>query len=123
MLKFTTQSLLQITDILEENLSSLEAKSIIKFQVINPDRFTSLYSGNEVEINGEKYIYRGYKNWSDLAYLLKCRMLTPILENENLVTIRYEKLNSDVSFHSNSDTPESKYGKDSIFSQIHKNRR
>jgi len=48
-------------------------------------------------------------------------MLTPKELNPHAILIRYEKLNKDVSFHKNSDTPEFKYGKNSIFSQIHKN--
>ncbi|MFT5660702.1 MAG: ubiquinone/menaquinone biosynthesis C-methylase UbiE, partial [Sulfurimonas sp.] len=58
--------------------------------------------------------------WFDLAHILKCRMLTPTTVNEHQVLIRLEKLNEDVSFHKNTDTAESKYGSNSIFSQIYK---
>ncbi|RLC46228.1 MAG: methyltransferase [Candidatus Cloacimonadota bacterium] len=117
MLKFTTQSMLEIIDILEKKLNSLNPKDIIEFEVLNPDIVSSTYAGNIVD---EK-IYRGYKSWIDLAQILKCKMLTPKESNPHAILIRYEKLNKDVSFHKNSDTPEFKYGKNSIFSQIHKN--
>ena len=121
MLIFTTQSLLKITDTLEKELISLNTKEIIEFKTISPDIETSIYSGNIITFNNEEYIYRGYKEWIDLAHILKCKMLTPIISDENLVIMRYEKLNEDVSFHKNTDSTEDKYGSNSIFSQIYKN--
>ncbi len=120
MLKFTTLSMLEITNILEEKLKTLHAKEILEFEVLNPDFVSSTYAGNIIYIESAKYIYRSYKSWTDLANILRCKMLTPNLISEHTVSIRYEKLNLDVSFHKSSDTPEFKYGSDSIFSKIHK---
>jgi SAM-dependent methyltransferase len=121
MLNFKNKPLYEILDILQKELSLLEAKDIIEFEVINPDCEDSLYAGNSIDIDGESYIYRGYKEWVDLSYILKCKMLTPKILNPHAIIIRYQKLNEDVSFHKSSDTPEFKYGFKSIFSKIYKN--
>lgn len=110
----------KITNILEEKLNTLTPKSIIEFEVLNPDIATSIYAGNILNIQHNECIYRGYKSWIELAHLLKCKMLTPHKIDENFILMRYEKLNEDVSFHKSSDIPELKYGTDSIFSKIHK---
>lgn len=120
MFKFSTISTSTILDTLEKKLKTLQAKSIIEFQVLNPDIVTSTYSGNTITIKNVEYIYRGYKAWIELAHILKCRMLTPVAQENDFVLIRYEKLNEDVSFHKSSDSPEFKYGSNSIFSKIHK---
>ena len=106
---------------LREEINALEAKEIVEFEVINPDISTSTYNGNKVTLDNQEYIYRGYKSWIDLAHLLGCRMLTPFEHKKNFITLRYEKLNSDVSFHTLETSKEEKYGTESIFSQIHKN--
>jgi hypothetical protein len=121
MLNFKNKPLYEILDILQKELSLLEAKDIIEFEVINPDCEDSLYAGNSIDIDGESYIYRGYKEWVDLSHILKCKMLTPKILNPHAIIIRYQKLNEDVSFHKSSDTPEFKYGCKSIFSKIYKN--
>jgi cyclopropane fatty-acyl-phospholipid synthase-like methyltransferase len=64
-----------------------------------------------------------YKVWVDLAHLLFCKMLTPFLEtnkNENLLTMRFKKLNTNESFHKETDMEE-KYGSKSTFATINKN--
>lgn len=99
----------------------MQSKSILEFQVINPDIKSSIYNGNTLLIDNQEYIYRGYKTWIDLAQSLQCRMLTPLQIEKNFVLIRYEKLNADVSFHNSQTSKEEKYGSDSIFSEIHKN--
>ena len=116
---FITHSMLEIITILKERLNSIEPKKILNFDVLNPDITTSTYSGNIIKINNEDYIYRGYKAWVDLAQILHCRMLTPLMISEHIVTIRFEKLNSD-SFHQKTISKEQKYGSNSIFSKIHK---
>ena len=118
---FYKQSMSEIINILENSLKEVISKDILEFKVINPDVQTSIYSGNIITINNQEYIYRGYKEWIDLAHILKCKLLTPKVEDENFVLIRFEKLNEDVSFHKSSDSAEAKYGSDSIFSKIHKN--
>lgn len=112
--------MLEILTILQEQLAQLNANDTIKFQTINPDIVDGIYSGNTLEIDKESYIYYSYKSWSDLANILKCKMLTPIAIDTNFVQIRYKKLHQDKSFHSSQDSIEVKYGQDSIFSQIQK---
>ena len=107
-------------NLLESRLQNLISKDIIEFEVLNPDYVDSTYSGNILQINDIFYLYHGYKAWSDLAHILKCRMLTPLVKESHLVVIRYQKLNPDISFHAETTDVESKYGLDSIFSQIHK---
>ncbi len=121
MLKFKKETLLQIITVLEAKLTSLNAKEILEFEVLNPDFCTSTYAGNIVFIKDEEYVYRGYKSWVDLAQTLQCKMLTPIVTSSNTVIIRYEKLNADDSFHKSIVDKEEKYGTKSIFSEIHKN--
>jgi len=121
MLNFKTTTMSQILNTLEELLTQREAKEIIEFEVINPDRFTSTYSGNLVRLDEEEYLYRDYKTWVDLAHILHCKMLTPLALSKNSIAIRFEKLNADDSFHKAIIDKEEKYGVTSIFSQIHKN--
>ncbi|MDQ7045137.1 MAG: methyltransferase domain-containing protein [Sulfurimonas sp.] len=120
MLKFTTQTMLEITNILENQIKNMKAQDIIEFETLNPDVFSSSYSGNKITLENTTYIYRNYKAWVDLASILKCKILTPLLINDIFIRLRYQKLNVDVSFHTNDDSVEFKYGKDSIFSKIYK---
>ena len=112
---------LEIIETLQKRTKELNYKEIIEFKAQNPDLATSTYNGNMMQLQNETVIYRGYKTWMDLAHILQCRMLTPKTVNEEFVLIRYEKLNPDSSFHKNITQTEEKYGKTSIFSQIHKN--
>jgi len=120
MLKFTTHSMLYITDVLEKKITNLAREEILEFEVLNPDICDSVYAGNIVQVNDILYLYRSYKAWVDLASLLHCKILTPLLKEKNLSIIRYKKLKEDQSFHHQKCSIEEKYGKDSIFSQIHK---
>lgn len=121
MFNFTQEAMLHIITILQDKLKTLNPKSIIEFEVINPDFSLSTYSGNMIYIDNKGYVYRGYKAWVDLAQTLHCRMLTPTPYSTNTVLIRYEKLNADDSFHKSIVEKEEKYGIESIFSEIHKN--
>ena len=121
MFTFTQEAMLHIIPVLQEKLKTLSSKDILEFEVINPDLFSSTYSGNFVHIDNKKYLYRGYKAWIDLAQTLHCKMLTPTLNSPNTVLIRYEKLNTDDSFHKSIVDKEEKYGTESIFSEIYKN--
>lgn len=117
MYKFTNQTMQEIIVIL---LDKLTERKTISFQVLNPDKFSSKYSGEFVEINNETYIYRNFKSWVDLAEKLFCKVLTPKFIDENLILITLEKLNLENSFHKNLDNSE-KYGVDSSFFKINKN--
>ena len=51
MFNFTQEALLHIITTLQEKLKTLSPKDIIEFEVINPDLFSSTYSGNIVDID------------------------------------------------------------------------
>ncbi|MEA2047371.1 MAG: methyltransferase domain-containing protein [Campylobacterota bacterium] len=109
---------------MQEILSLLQTKLItetsLTFQVLDPDLGEG-YAGNEIYIEDKPYIYRGYKAWSDLAELLLCKMLTPKAVKYPFVTLRYEKLEQESSFHLDTTMhKEEKYGLNSHFSAIHK---
>lgn len=115
---FKYESMLEISSYLLCELDG--GKERLEFEVLSPEYMSSSYAGKVVEIEGEKYIYRGYKAWTDLAELLFCRMLTPHIIDEKRVLIRYEKLDLEDSFHK-TEGGEEKYGVDSSFFQIQKN--
>lgn len=121
MLNFTYQTMTEIIKILQKRLKSLKPREIIEFLVINPDIASSAYNGTTVTCNDIQCIYRGYKNWLDLAHTLHCKMLTPEVVDECFICMRYEKLDKESSFHKNITDKEEKYGKNSIFGEIHKN--
>lgn len=117
MYKFKNQSMLEILNILTLDL---EKNYSVSFEVLNPDTFSSKYSGEVININNEEYIYRSFNAWVDLAQKLFCKVLTPKVIDENLVLITFEKLNQENSFHKQGDDSE-KYGVDSSFFKINKN--
>jgi hypothetical protein len=97
-----------------------EATETFSFETVDPDLGEG-YAGEILEIEGESYIYRGYKSWTDLAELLICKMMTPKKTTYPLVKLTFKKLETKSSFHiSSSSSKEEKYGVDSHFSQIHK---
>jgi len=111
---FTDQSMQEILPILQ---NALKEKESISFTVLNPD-VSEGYAGHFVEIDKSTYLYRGYKTWIDLAELLKCKMATPKVLDQNLVELTFKKLQTD-SFHNDAKDSE-KYGTHSHFAQIHK---
>ena len=121
MQNFSQTPMIEIISELASQVDRLKAKEELTFIVLNPDSSSSLYNGNRLTINAKEYIYRGYKTWIDLAQQLQCRMLTPMLIDKHFIIIKYEKLNSDVSFHRQNTPKEEKYGKNSLFSLIDKN--
>ncbi len=97
-----------------------EAAETFSFETVDPDLGEG-YAGEILEIEGESYIYRGYKSWTDLAELLICKMMTPKKTTYPLVKLTFKKLETQSSFHSDSSSSkEEKYGVDSHFSQIQK---
>ena len=116
-MRFSNESMFVIIARLKEVL--LKDKKV-SFEVLNPDILNGVYAGKEVSLDGVLYIYRGYKAWMDLAQLLFCRMLTPVVLEGSRVRIRFEKLNLEESFHKTV-SGEEKYGVDSDFFKIHKN--
>lgn len=98
----------------------LEAEKSISFEVLDPDLCEG-YAGERLDIEGETYIYRGYRSWTDLAELLMCKIMTPEKSTYPLVKLRFKKLEGQSSFHiASQSAKEEKYGADSPFSQIQK---
>lgn len=113
---FTTEKMQTILPLLKK---LLQTQKSISFCVLNPDVENNVYAGSILNIENNTYLYRGYKTWTDLAELLKCKMLTPKISSPPLVELTFETLNSEHNFH-NEIKNEEKYGIDSHFYQIHK---
>lgn len=62
----------------------------------------------------------GYKSFVDLAQLYFMKMLTPTQKDENTLILKFQKLNTDSSFHKADDKSSEKYGVDSEFFTIDK---
>jgi len=100
--------------------NKLKTESLLTFNILDPDLGNG-YAGHTIVIEDKTYIQRGYKAWTDLAELLMCQMLTPKEWEYPLVTLRFEKLETQNSFHLDTESPkEEKYGVGSHFSAIHK---
>ncbi|MDX9795847.1 MAG: methyltransferase domain-containing protein [Arcobacteraceae bacterium] len=113
MKTFINESMYEVYFILKNEIKKLNPNESIYFEIINPD-----IDANE---NEKKPIFKGYKALTNLAEILYCKMLTPKIITETNVQIRFKKLNTNVSFHINSDNNSEKYGKDSLFAGIKKN--
>ena len=107
-------------DILPLLQDKLQTDNVITFNVLDPDLGEG-YAGNQIVIDDQTYIHRGFKTWTDLAELLLCKMHTPKEGEYPFVTLKFEKLETQSSFHLDTKSPkEEKYGVDSHFSQINK---
>ena len=114
---FTHHTMQEILPLLQE---SLRENSSVSFEILNPDLGEG-YAGNLITIEDKTYIYRGYKAWTDLAELLMCRMYTPKESSYPLVTLHFQKLETQSSFHLDTQSPkEEKYGTESHFFEINK---
>ncbi len=114
---FTHQPIQKILPILQNRLKT---DNSVSFEVLNPDLGEG-YAGNIMPIENNSYIYRGYKAWTDLAELLVCKMLTPKESSYPLVTLCFQKLETQSSFHLDTLSPkEEKYGTESHFFKINK---
>ncbi|WP_415405705.1 class I SAM-dependent methyltransferase [Sulfurovum sp. CS9] len=114
---FTHQTMQEILPLLQNRLKT---DSSVSFEVLNPDLGEG-YAGNLITIEDKSYIYRGYKAWTDLAELLMCKMFTPKESRYPLVTLCFQKLETQSSFHLNTQgSKEEKYGTESHFFQINK---
>lgn len=98
MLKFTNENLYKKLEILEIELNTLKANEIFEFEIQNPD----------------------FKVLVDIAQLYYCKMLTPTIKQNNLIIVKYIKLNTKESFHKE-EKSEEKYGINSTFATIQKN--
>ena len=115
---FTNETMLAIVSTIKEQLTN---NSEVQFEVLNPDLYSGSYAGKEVTLNGKTYLYRSLRSWMDMATILNCRMLTPTIDSEESITLRFQKLETD-SFHQETpDDKSEKYGTTSRFSDINKN--
>lgn len=114
---FTHHSMQEILPLLQNRLKT---DTSVSFEVLNPDLGKG-YAGNLIQIEDKSYIYRGYKAWTDLAELLMSKMLTPKECSYPLVTLCFQKLEIQSSFHLDTQSPkEEKYGTESHFFEINK---
>ena len=117
MMIFTHQTMQEILPLLQNRLKT---DTSVSFEVLDPDLGEG-YAGNLITIEDKSYTYRGYKTWADLAELLMCKMLTPKESSYPLVTLSFQKLETQNSFHLDTQSPkEEKYGAESHFFQINK---
>lgn len=105
MKSFIGESTLEIITYIQE---ILQTEDEVSFIVINPD------------IEKEGYVQRSYKAWTDLAEILYCKILTPLLIDETTIKLTFVKLKLQNSFHEDRDLKEEKYGVNSLFFQIDK---
>ena len=116
-MKFTHNTMQEILPRLQ---NALKTDSSVSFEILNPNLGEG-YAGNLMTIEDKTYIYRGYKAWTDLAELLMCKMLTPKESSYPLVTLSFQKLETQSSFHLNTQgAKEEKYGTESHFFEINK---
>jgi SAM-dependent methyltransferase len=100
MNKFINTNMMDIFSILSEEIKDIEVDEVIQFQI------------EEKDVD--------YKVWVDLSHILYCKMLTPQIEDD-MLTMKFKKLNTTSSFHNESDNVEEKYGVSSTFATIDKN--
>lgn len=67
----------------------------------------------------EEVLRFGYNSFIDIAQLHQMQFLTPIIDKKD-IKLQFRKLNTQTSFHNETDTKE-KYGENSTFFSIHKN--
>jgi len=117
---FYDEPLYHLFRLLRDKLKTTPINQIIEFEVIDPD-ISNEFSGTLISVSGNKYVYRPFKVWVDLAEILHCKMLTPRQLSDSRILIRYKALDISKSWHNNSgvDITE-RYGSDSEFSKIFK---
>lgn len=114
--KFTKESMYEILIYLKNILKEQDS---VLIEVINPSLGIGYYSGEEILIDN-RYIYRSYKSWSDLAELLFCNLIVEKIDKLT-VTLKFISLNKDKSFHQNKkDNKSEQYGVKSTFFRINK---
>jgi len=97
-----------------KNNSSFEI--LKKFENLDKNNFEIL----ELEVLESDIDKIGYKAFVDLAQIHFMKMLTPELDGDGVVILKFKKLNEDNSFHKEKNSTE-KYGVDSEFFNINKN--
>jgi len=114
---FDAQPMGAILTHLRTELANLLPGDSLAFSAPNPDHCIGCYAGDTFELSGKIYRHHSWSSWTRLAQLLGCRMLTPHPATPPLITIRFQKLDPDQSFHKNT---EEKYTAESLFARIDK---
>jgi len=118
MKKFTNEPMYEIFTYFQEELKQSDTISI---EVLNPDLAIDEYAGAKISLD-TNYIYRSYKAWTDLAELMYCKMLTPLIVSENTVNLKFKKIDTLSTFHKDENSKDNeKYGENSTFFRINKN--
>ncbi len=84
---------------LKQALLRLRPGEILTFTVSDPDLCPGCYAGEVFEHTGQTYRHHSWHSWSTLAHLLGCRLLTPHPATPPYVEVRFQKLDSEASFH------------------------
>lgn len=114
---FTNELMFEIILYLKDSLSK---SNEITFRAINPNLANGIYCGEKIIYDDKEYVYHSFKSWCDLSEILFCKINILNLD-DNLITIKFIKLDNISSFHSQNELKKEKYGKDSIFFRINKN--
>lgn len=99
IIDITNKKLINIVSIISENIINIDAYDIIEFKTDITDM----------------------KSWVDLAQSFYCKMLIPEIIDENIIIVKFKKLNTENSFHKSTEISSEKYGVDSSFYEIEKN--
>ncbi len=105
---FKSETIYEIYTILDKEIKKLSPNEIYYFSILNPDEIKSVFGG--------------YKALVNLCEILFCKMTTPIILENNIVKIGFKKLDTSNSFHTSLENNREKYGKDSVFATINKNK-
>lgn len=113
MRTFRRESLLEIVRWMQAQLGE---STSIELTVLDPDHGRGRYAGEQV---GD-CVHRPWRVWIELADRLGLRMLTPRHGDQELVTLRFERLDPRERLTATSDDATERYGVDSPFARISK---
>jgi len=112
------EGLLAIVERLRARLAA--GATSVALRVLDPDRGRGLYAGEKVEVAGELQVHRPYRVWVDLAERLGLRMLTPERLGEDMVELRFERIDPAARWQSDEVEASERYGRASGFARISK---
>lgn len=96
MLSFRHHHLAAILEALQRWSDAAAAGEVLEFRVPNPDLGRGHPGGTLLEDPFDPQLghfrHRSYRNWIDVAEILSCRMLTPIVESSSRIVLRFERL-------------------------------
>lgn len=118
MKRFSSESLLEITQHLREGL----AVGPVYFEALNPDVSRVHYSGETLTVDGQAAVYRSLHDWCELAEGLQARLQTPVALSDSWLRLCMHPLTSDTSW-TNAALPSGsteKYGISSTYARTSK---